>query len=103
MERFGCTESELLGTDSSPALRRLVAMEVSRARDLLASGVPLAASLRFRPRVAVVGFAAGGMAALDSVERSGGDVLRCQCRPRKLGFAKRAVSALVTASTRGGS
>ena len=103
MERFGCTESELLGTDSSPALRRLVAMEVSRARDLLASGVPLAASLRFRPRVAVVGFAAGGMAALDSVERSGGDVLRCQCRPRKLGLAKRAVSAFVAASTRGGS
>ena len=102
MERFGCTEADLLGTDSSPALRRLVAMEVSRARALLAAGVPLAATLRFRPRTAVVGFAAGGMAALDSIERSGYDVLKCHCRPRKLGFARRAVSGLVAASTRRG-
>ena len=43
----------------------------SRARALLAAGVPLAATLRFRPRAAVVGYAAGGMAALDSIERSG--------------------------------
>ncbi len=100
MERFGCTEGELLGTESSPALRRLVAMEVNRARGLLAAGVPLAGSLRFRLRAAVVGFTAGGMAALDSIERSGDDVLKHQCRPRKTRFARRAVSALVAASTR---
>jgi squalene synthase HpnC len=99
MERFGCTEAELLGTGASPALRSLVVMEVNRARSLLASAVPLAASLGFRPRAAVVGFAAGGTAALDSIERSGGDVLTYRCRPRKLAFARRAVSAMTAAST----
>ena len=104
MARFGCAESELLAAESSPALRRLVAMEVRRARELLAHGVPLAGSLRFRPRAAVVGFAAGGIAALDSIERADCDVLESHCRPRKLRFARRAVSALVSASVkRGGS
>jgi len=97
MERFGCTEAELLATDSSPALRRLVAMEVSRARSLLASAVPLAASLRFRPRAAVVGFGAGGTAALDSIEQAGYDVLKQHCSPHKLAFARRAFSDLVAA------
>ena len=100
MERFGCKETELLRPDSSPALRRLVAMEARRARSLLAAAVPLAASLRFRPRVAVVGFAAGGMAALDSIDRAGGDVLRSRCRPRKLRFASRAFHGLVAASVK---
>ena len=95
LERFGCTEAELLGTESSPALRRVIAMQIGRARALLAAGRPLAASLQLRPRAAVVGFCAGGMAALDSIERS--DVLKFQCRPGRLGFAKRAVSGLVAA------
>ena len=99
MERLGCTEAELLASDSSPALRRLVAMEVSRARGLLASSVPLAASLRFRPRAAVVGFGAGGMAALDSIEQADYDVLKQHCSPHKLVFARRAFSDLVAAGT----
>jgi phytoene/squalene synthetase len=78
-------------------------MEVRRARSLLAAGVPLAVSLRFRPRVAVVGFAAGGMAALDSIDRAGNDVLKSRCRPRKLRFARRAFHGLVAASVKTGS
>jgi squalene synthase HpnC len=99
MERFGCSEAELLGSESSPALRRLVAMEVSRARGLLAAAVPLAASLQFRPRAAVVSFGAGGLAALDSIEGAGYDVLGHHCGPRKLAFARRALSGLLAAST----
>ena len=102
MERFGCTEAELLGSGSSPALRRLVAMEVLRARDLLEMGVQLAGSLRLRPRAAVAGFVAGGTAALDSIERSGYDVLGNRCRPRKLRFARRVLATLVAASKRPG-
>jgi len=102
LDRFGCTQAELLGSGSSPALRRLVAMEVLRARDLLRVGVPLAASLRLRPRAAVAGFTAGGMAALDSIERSGYDVLGHRCRPRKLRFARRALATLAAASARPG-
>jgi phytoene/squalene synthetase len=102
MERFSCTEAELLATEASPALRRVVAMEVGRARALLAAGAPLAASLRLGPRAAVVGFAVGGMAALDSIERAGGDVLKSHCGPHKLDFARRAVYGFVVASARRG-
>jgi squalene synthase HpnC len=100
MEHFGCSEGELLRSEASPALKRLVAMEVRRARCLLSSGVSLASSLRFRPRVAVVGFTAGGMAALDSINRAGNDVLKNRCRPRKVSFVSRALSELVAASVK---
>ena len=103
MERLGCAEGDLLSAHSPPALRGLVAMEVARARELLGAGVPLAASLRFRPRVAVVGFAAGGLAALDSIDRAACDVLATRCRPRKLRFARRLLSGLVAASLKRGS
>ena len=96
--RFGCAEEELLGASSGPALRGLVAMEVTRARGLLAAGRPLAASLAFGPRVAVAGFAAGGIAALDAIGRAGNDVLRARCRPGRLGFARRVLPAFVAAS-----
>jgi len=104
MERSGCTETDLLEASAPRALRDLVAIEVARARALLSAAVPLAASLKLRPRGAVVGFAAGGLAALDSIERARNDVLRIRCRPKKLRFAVRGLSGLVAASLkRGGS
>jgi hypothetical protein len=78
-------------------------MEARRARSLLGAGVPLAATLSLRPRAAVVGFTAGGLAALDSIERAGYDVLGNHCRPRKIQFARRALPALVAASVKGAS
>ncbi|HLN07181.1 MAG TPA: squalene synthase HpnC, partial [Acidimicrobiales bacterium] len=60
LARFGCSERELSGTFSGAALRGVVAMEAARARGLLAAGMPLAASLPVRPRLAIVGFVAGG-------------------------------------------
>ncbi len=103
MERFGCAELELFAMSSGPALRGLVAMEARRARGLLAAGAPLAASLPIRERAAVVGFCAGGTAALDAIDRAGDDVLRVRCRPSRVGFARRALPAFVRASlTRGG-
>jgi squalene synthase HpnC len=97
--RWGCDEGDLLGSSSSRALRSVVLDEAVRARALLASGVPLARTLGWRARVAVCGFAAGGLAALDSVDRAGGDVLGIHCRPRPMAFAGRAVAAVVSAST----
>ncbi len=102
MERFGCAEAELSGTSAGPSLRGLVAMEVMRARGLLSAGVPLAATLPVRQRLAVVGFTAGGLAALDSIDRARYDVLANQCRPRKSGLARRALGALAGASVRRG-
>ncbi len=56
-------------------LREALSFEVARARDLLASGVSLVASVGGRRKLAVAGFVAGGRAALDGVERAGFDVL----------------------------
>ncbi len=85
----GCDEAVLLAPVASPALRRVVAIEAGRARRLLFSGAPLAASLPPRARLAVASFAAGGMAALDAIEAAGFDVLGHRCRPRPARFAAR--------------
>jgi squalene synthase HpnC len=90
----GVTEDELLAGTASPALRRVVAVEVSRARRLLAAGAPLSATLRPRPRLAVAGFAAGGLAALDAVVASNYDVLGRRCRPARASFLRRLVQVV---------
>ncbi|MHB8378550.1 MAG: squalene synthase HpnC [Acidimicrobiales bacterium] len=98
MERFGCVENDLLRQHAAPATRALIAFEVDRARDLLNVGVPLVSTLPLRPRVAVAGFAAGGVAALDSIERAGYDVLGVRCRPSKPGVTRHALRFFVAAS-----
>jgi squalene synthase HpnC len=90
------TDLEALHASSAgPALRRVVALEAARARQLLFSGVPLAASLPWRPRVAIAAFAAGGMAALDAIERAHYDVLAVRCRPRPGRLAARLALVLL--------
>ncbi len=91
----GCEEADLADPKAGPALRRVVALEAARARRLLFSGVPLAASLPLRPRAAVAAFAAGGMAALDDIGAAGFDVLARRCRPRPRRFAARFALALL--------
>jgi squalene synthase HpnC len=56
-------------------LREAISFEVSRARDLLASGIPLVASVSGRPKLALAAFVAGGRAALETIDRSRFDVL----------------------------
>jgi squalene synthase HpnC len=75
LARFGVAEEELERQPATPAFRELMAFEIARARGLLAAGVPLAASLRGRERLAIAGYVGGGRAALDAVERSGYAVL----------------------------
>lgn len=75
MERFGCGPEDLERRPSAPAVRRLLAFEVGRARELLDSGVALVAGLRGRPRLAVAAFVAGGRAALGAIERADYEVL----------------------------
>jgi phytoene/squalene synthetase len=48
---------------------------VSRARELLDRGAPLARTLHGRARWAVAGFVGGGRAALDAIARADYDVL----------------------------
>lgn len=94
MARCGCVDEDLQGEHAGPALRRLIALEEQRARDLLAMGPLLGASLPLRPRVAVIGFAAGGLAALDAVRSADHDVLGSVCRPTRSGFARRMIGGL---------
>jgi squalene synthase HpnC len=73
--RFGCQEHDLHEAHASESVRRLLAMEVQRARILLHRGAPLIDTLHGRPRLAVAAFVGGGRAALDAIERAGFDVL----------------------------
>jgi squalene synthase HpnC len=83
LREFHCSEEDLLRPAASTALKGVVAKESHRVRELLAAGAPLALSLPWRARVAVTGFVAGGVAAVESIERANYDVLSVRCRPRK--------------------
>jgi squalene synthase HpnC len=74
MDVFGVSREDLARRPAPPQVRRLLAFEVGRARDLLDRGAPLAARLSGRAGLAVAGFVAGGRAALRAIERAGYDV-----------------------------
>jgi squalene synthase HpnC len=70
LERFGCGETDLAAAaQPSAGLRALISFEAARARALLRSGGPLAGTLAPAPRFAIAGFTAGGLHALDRLER----------------------------------
>jgi squalene synthase HpnC len=69
LERFGCGEQDLATAQPSANLRALISFESTRARALLSSGGPLARTLAPAPRLAIAGFASGGLRALDVLER----------------------------------
>jgi squalene synthase HpnC len=85
LDAFACGEAELVLAPASPALRSVVAFEVARARALLRAGEPLLAELRGFARIAVAGFAAGGHAACDALERARFDVTSATVRPSRRG------------------
>jgi phytoene/squalene synthetase len=101
MTRFGCTEDDILAPSAGTALQELVEMESQRARHLFEPGISLMASLPLQPRLAIGGFVAGGIAALDSIERAHFDVLSVQCRPRKADVLKHVVRGLISARATG--
>jgi phytoene/squalene synthetase len=102
LSSLGCTEAELRAPRTSPALRAVLRYEAGRARRLLSSVVPLARQLPFQPRIAVCGFAAGGLAALDAIEGAEYEVLARRCRPRPLRLALHLGGTGWAASTRRG-
>ncbi|MBV9141948.1 MAG: squalene synthase HpnC [Pseudonocardiales bacterium] len=80
---FGVAEAELDAAVASPALRRMMAFQITRAAELLDSGAPLLGLVRGWARLAVAGYVAGGRAALDALRRAHGDVLAGPHRPRR--------------------
>jgi squalene synthase HpnC len=77
LDAFGVGEADVAAAaggdrQAAAALRGVVSWEVARARRmLLDGGQPLVASLRGRARLAVAGFVAGGLAAVDALAASG--------------------------------
>ena len=81
---------------------RVVAHEVDRARRLLhRAAPPLCRSLRGRARLAVAGFAGGGLAALDAIERARYDVLAVDARPSHVRTLYRTAAGRCRRSGRG--
>jgi squalene synthase HpnC len=98
LRAYGCAEEDLRAPRTSPVLRTVLRYEAGRARRLLGSAAPLTRQLPLQPRIAVCGFAAGGMAALDAIEAAHYEVLAVACRPRPVRLAAHLVGALATAS-----
>jgi squalene synthase HpnC len=92
LARAGCSVDDLLRPAAGRALRSVVAGLEVRARELLAAGAPLARSLRGRPRWAVAGFCAGGLAALDAIAAGHHDVLARPRRPSRAGVVRHAMA-----------
>jgi phytoene synthase len=69
----GCEISQLASAPAPAELRAVVALEIGRARELLRAAPALVRSLRGFARVAVAGFAAGGLAACDALQAAGYD------------------------------
>jgi squalene synthase HpnC len=76
MARSGCTIADLSGEHTGEPLRRTVALQLARARELLSEGAPLIDELSgIRQRLAIAAFVAGGRAAASAIERAGCAVL----------------------------
>jgi squalene synthase HpnC len=95
LERLGVTEGDVLRMGAatasavapSPAFRRLIALEVERSRALLVEGAHLVRLLRGGARLAIAGFAGGGLAQLDAIERASYDVITSPVKAPKTAVA----------------
>ena len=94
LARHGCSPEDLHQATASPALRAVVADLGQRSHELLASAEPLVRTLHGRPRWAVAAFAAGGLAALDAIDRAGQDVLAQPVKPAATRVGRRWLEVL---------
>lgn len=101
LDAFGACVEDCGAPAASPALRRVVAFECGRARELLDSGAPLVAAASGAARAALAGFVGGGRAQLDALEACGYDVLACRAKATKAAVGRHALRcALRARSTR---
>jgi len=91
----GCSVDELGAPTASAPVREAVALLAGRAYALLASGRTLAHRLPPRARIAIAGYAGGGLAALDSIVADDYDVLAGRCKPGRIRLITRAMSIAV--------
>ena len=75
MRAFGCTEEQIANGVADKAFRSVLRFEVDRAQALFEEGLPLAARLSGRARLAIALFSKGGMRVLDTIRKQDYDVL----------------------------
>ncbi|MFF4597950.1 squalene synthase HpnC [Amycolatopsis sp. CA-161197] len=80
---YGVAEDELGEARATRRLRELMRFEIDRAAALLGSGAGLVGLLHGWGRLAVSGFVAGGLATVDALRKTNGDVLATQAKPGK--------------------
>lgn len=78
------------------ALNSVVLMQVARCRELLTAGPELVGELRGWARIAVTGFVAGGLATVDAIERSAGNVWDDAPHPRRVDLLRHALVLLLS-------
>lgn len=98
LDRHGVSEAEFGATQTSPGLRQLVRTEALAAHAALSSGEPLVGLLHGFARLAVAGYLAGGLAALDALRRVDWQVLPAGPRARHRDVVRHAVRLLVKAA-----
>ena len=96
LKAFGVTEEALARPAADDAVRRLMAFETARARQLLDQGAPLAGTLKGAARLAISGYIAGGRAALAAIAKADYDVLARTPKPSKAATLAGLVSCYVT-------
>jgi squalene synthase HpnC len=84
----GVDRAELTRSVTSGGLRRAVACNVERSREMLAAGRPLVGRLSGWARLAVAGYVAGGLATADALDAAGHDVLGHAVRPSRVHTAR---------------
>lgn len=89
-----------LTADEQARIASLLADVSERARMLLAAGPSLTRLVPGVLRVAIAGFTAGGLAALDAVRAAGADAVHVTPRPRKHRVVWHTVRTLTTAGIR---
>ena len=95
LRRFGVAATDLDAAPTPAPVRQLMAFETGRAAELLASGAPLVGELRGWARLAVAGYVAGGLAAIDALRRTQWDVLSGAPAARHRDVARHALVMLL--------
>ncbi|MGX7681120.1 squalene/phytoene synthase family protein [Jatrophihabitans sp. DSM 45814] len=74
---------DLMASETSEELRRVILQQVARSEHLLAVGRPLIGRLSGWPKLAVSAYLAGGLATAHALRRNKGEVLARPVRPSK--------------------
>jgi squalene synthase HpnC len=76
MTRFGVGEHDIAARDAGPAWQNLLAFQIDRARAMLESGAPLAATLSGRIGLELAMIVQGGLRILEKLDAARGDMFR---------------------------